>query len=141
MREELAQWVRDQRALARALGLTIEEWILALERASKRRTGLTAAVIGAATARKMGLGILAQLDGPKLYGRAKSLIDPEPPRPEHPVLREVIRRADELPTGGGAGRLKKAEPKDIKVPVRGEISIGESASVATPDAPGRGKKK
>jgi enoyl-CoA hydratase/carnithine racemase len=133
---ELQVWVEGQRNLARALGLSIEDWIRALEAASKRKTGLTAAVIGASMARGLGMTVLDALDPDQLLARAKELIDPEPPRVENPVLAEAIRRATELGSGGGAKRLK-AKMRDISTPQRGRGSLGKSASTATPDAPGR----
>jgi hypothetical protein len=138
---ELKVWAEAQKNLARALGLSIEDWMRALSDASKRKTGLTAAVIGASVARGLGMSVLDQLDAEALFERAQSLIDPEPPRVENPVLAEAIRRADEIGSGGGARRLKKAERPEISTPQRGRGSIGNSATASTPDAPGRGEEE
>jgi hypothetical protein len=137
----LAQWADNQRALARSLGLSIEEWMGALDQAAKRQTGVYAAVVGAAMARGLGLAVLEQLDQPELARRARALIDPKPPRTEHPLLAEAIRRADELGVrpGRGAGRLKRptAETSAPSTPARVTKPLGISAEEATPDAPGR----
>jgi len=137
---ELEAWVAAQKDLARALGLSIEDWIRALEDASKRKTGLTAAVIGASMARGLGMGVLDSLDPAALVARARTLIDPEPPRVDNPVIAEAIRRAGELPSGGGARRLKTTTRREVSTPQRGRGSIGKSASTATPDAPGTGAR-
>ncbi len=132
----LAQWAADQRALAQTLGLSLEDWLDALTAAAERRTGLTAAVIGAATSRGLGLGVLAEIDGPELAERARGLIDPRPPRVADPVLAEAIRRSDDLDAqeGRGAARLRRrAAPTTPEREVR---PLGPSASIATPDAPG-----
>lgn len=136
-------WAKDQRALARALGLSIEEWLLALEAAGQRTTGLTAAVIGAAMAKGLGLSVLDGLDGPGLAKAARGLIDPTPPRVENPVLKEAIRRADDVPSGRGAALLgsksrAKTEKAPVPTPRRGASSIGDSANFGTADAPGAG---
>lgn len=138
-------WARDQRALARALGLSIEEWLLALEAAGRRTTGLTAAVIGAAMARGLGLSVLDGLDGPALAQRGRTLIDPTPPRVENPVLKEAIRRAVDQPIGRGLALLSgDKKPKDkvekvrVPTPRRGTGSLGDSANFGTADAPGAG---
>lgn len=137
MSEALAKWAENQRALARALDLTIEEWLEILDAASHRTTGITAAAIGAAMARGMGMAVVRGLDTRALGQRAKKLIDPTPPRVKNPVLKEAVRRArdDGIETGAGAARLR-ARRESIRAPVRGEGSIGESVSVGTPDAPG-----
>jgi hypothetical protein len=129
---KLASWAADQRALARALGLSIAEWLSVLEAAAERKTGLTAAVIGAATAAGLGLDILDRLDGAELAKRARELIDPEPPKVESPILAEAIRRKDELEVQGkGASRLKgNASPPRVVGPDL------PSADTATSDAPG-----
>jgi len=140
-----AAWARDQRALARALGLSIEEWLLAIEAAGRRTTGLTAAVIGAAMARGLGLSVLDGLDGPALAQRGRALIDPTPPRVDNPVLKEAIRRAADQPIGRGLARLsgdkqlkEKAEKARVPTPRRGTGSLGDSANFGTADAPGAG---
>ncbi len=133
--QEQVAWAEAQRHLARALGLSIEEWVRALEAASNHKTGLTAAVIGASMARGLGMGVLDTLDPAALFARARALIDPDPPRVENPVLAEAIRRAGELGSGGGARRLR-AERSEVTTPRRGEGSLGKSASASTPDAPG-----
>ncbi len=134
--EALAKWAENQRALARALDLTIEEWLEILDAASHRTTGITAAAIGAAMARGMGMAIARGLDTRALGRRARKLIDPTPPRVKNPVLKEAVRRArDGIETGPGAARLR-ARRDSITTPVRGEGSIGDSVRVGTPDAPG-----
>src|SRR5262249_42322499 len=130
--EALRSWADNQRALARALGLTIEDWLIAIDGAAQRTTGLTAAVIGAAMARGLGRSVLAGLDGAKLGAGARELIDPRPPRVTSPLLKEAIRRADDLGVrpGAGASRLKRASPRtraEIPTPVRETKPIGESA--------------
>lgn len=107
----------------------------ALDRAASRSTGLTAAVVGAAMSQGLGLGVLADLDGPALARRARGLLDPTPPRAKNPVLREAIRRAGELPSGGGLDRLRQRRDA-VTTPRRGEGSLGDSAGHSTPDAPG-----
>lgn len=136
----LEQWAENQRALARALGLSVEEWLIVIEAASRRATGLLAAAVGAAVARGQGLGVLEGLDGPKLGDLARTLIDPNPPRAENPLLKEAIRRADDLglQAGAGARRLKAQKTRTpLPVPLRDARPLGESADVPTPDAPGR----
>lgn len=135
MASELEAWVHGQRGLARALGLSLEEWLRELEAAGGRKTGLTAAVIGAAMARGLGMSVLDGLDAPALVQRAKALIDPEPPRVDNPVLKEAIRRAGELGSGKGLARLK-ATRREVSTPRRGAGSLGDSARTRTPDAPG-----
>ncbi|MFO0724655.1 MAG: hypothetical protein U1E65_12810 [Myxococcota bacterium] len=131
--ERAAAWGQDQRALAKALGLTIEEWLAALEQASQSGAGLTAAVVGAAMAGGLGLGVLDKLDAPKLLVRARALIDPRPPKVESPILAEAIRRADEQkPQGAGARLLRKKEER----PQRTEQALLPSDATSTPDAPG-----
>ena len=132
-----AKWAADQRALARALGLTIEQWCADLAAAGARRTGLTAAVVGAAMAKGLGLGVLAKLDGPALAERAAALIDPAPPQVADPIIAEAIRRADELDAsaGKGASRLRR-RPSSVETPQRQARPIGSSATGATADAPG-----
>ena len=135
----LVAWAEDQRALARALGLSIEEWLAELDGAAERKTGLTAAVVGAAVSQGLGLEVLDSLDGPSLAARARALIDPRPPRVESPILAEAIRRADELGAGSGAGarRLKQSRTRaDVPVPDREARPIGPSADQGTADAPG-----
>jgi hypothetical protein len=138
--EALATWADNQRALARTLGLSIEEWLAMLEAASKRSMSLTAAVIGAAKAKGLGMSVLSGLDGPALGARARALIDPRPPRVENPLLKEAIRRAGELGAeGAGARRLKRPKRKDsLPTPERETKPLGQSAGVAAPDAPGEG---
>ncbi|MCC7386676.1 MAG: hypothetical protein IT384_32865 [Deltaproteobacteria bacterium] len=127
----LQSWAAAQRSLARTLGLSIEEWLGELDSAGERKTGLTAAVVGAAMAAGLGLGVLDRLNGSALAARARSLIDPLPPQVESPVLAEAIRRADELDLAAGKGRrlLRGAggEARTRELP---------SASQATSDAPG-----
>lgn len=132
-----ARWAKTQRDLARALGLSLEDWMDALDAASNRKTGLTAAVVGAAMSRGLGMGVLAELDGPAIARRARALLDPTPPRAKNPVLREAIRRAGELSEGGGLERLRQRR-EAVTTPRRGEGSLGESAPTGTPDAPGEG---
>jgi len=129
------QWVEDQRELARALGVSLEDWLAALDRAGERKTGLTAAVVGAAVSAGLGIGVIAELDGPALSRRARALLDPAPPRAKNPVLREAIRRAGELSEGGGLERLRQRR-EAVKAPRRAEGSLADSVRVATPDAPG-----
>lgn len=139
--EALRAWADNQRELARALGLSIEDWLGAIDAASKRTTGLTAAVVGAAMARGLGMSVLDGLDGAALGARAKELIDPRPPRVTSPLLKEAIRRAGDLGVkpGGGASRLKRkaASREVLPTPVRETRPLGESSDEATPDAPGR----
>jgi hypothetical protein len=144
--DRLAQWAENQRALARALGLTIEDWMKALDAAGARQTGVYAAVVGAAMARGLGLSIIEGLSGVEIARAARQLIDPKPPRVSSPLLAEAIRRAGELGVGAekGAGRLrrKKVErPEPLPTPVRETKPLGESSEEATPDAPGRAKGK
>lgn len=134
--DALATWGAEQRALARALGLSIEEWLAELEAAGARTTGLTAAVVGAAMTQGLGLGILDRLDAAALVAQARHLVDPTPPRVESPVLAEAIRRADELPAGQGAARLKRKSKAAPPRPDRVEAAPLPSATTATPDAPG-----
>ena len=130
------RWAEDQRAMARALGLSLEQWLKTLDRASRRQTGLTAAVIGAAMAKGHGMGVLADLDGPALAQRARRLIDPAPPRAKNPILREAIRRASDLPEGEGLDRLRQRR-EEIRTPHRAEDVIpSASAGTGTADAPG-----
>jgi hypothetical protein len=144
-RESLAQWAENQRAVARALGLTIEDWMNALDAAGKRRTGVYAASVGAAMARKLSLAVLEGFDAVALATNARTLIDPRPPRVSSPLLAEAIRRADELGARpGGASRLKKKsiERRDpLPTPMRETKPIGDSAAEGTPDAPGKRRKK
>lgn len=137
--EAIARWVENQRALARALGLTIEEWLDALERAGRRSAGLTAAVVGAAMGQGLGLDVLQGLDGAALAVRARALIDPAPPRVENPLLREAIRRAAELGArpGTGARRLRAPGRRvELPTPAREARALGRSSDEATPDAAG-----
>jgi hypothetical protein len=146
--EALQQWADNQRALARALGLTIEDWLLVLDAAGGRSTGLTAAVVGAAMAKGLGMSVLDGLDGKHLAALARELIDPRPPRVESPLLKEAIRRADELGVSEGAGarRLRARRQSDAPIatlrdkalptPTRESKGIGGSADFATPDSPG-----
>ena len=131
--EALRQWAEDQRALARALGLSLDDWLAALDAAGRNRAGLTAAVIGASMARKRGIPNLGAVNGPELATRARALIDPEPPRTEHPVLAEAIRRSQDLQTGEGARRLGRSV---VARPDRVGPSTAPSAAEATADAPG-----
>jgi hypothetical protein len=135
-------WAENQRALARALGLSIEEWLGELDRAAQRKTGLLAAAVGAATAQKLGLSVLDQLDGAALAARARALIDPTPPKVDNPLLREAIRRAGEggPSEGGGASRLKKSR-EPLPTPPRTTASLGPSSGEATPDAPGADREE
>jgi hypothetical protein len=138
---EAEAWAVSQRALARALGLSIEDWLDQLRRAGTRKTALTAAVVGAAMGRGLGLGILEGLDGTSLAERACTLIDPTPPRVTSPILREAIRRSEEIgaSVGRGASRLKPRERVVVPTPSR-TVSVdelGPSSTEGTPDAPGR----
>ncbi len=108
----------------------------ALDEAGGRHTGLTAAVIGAAMAKKMGLSVLQGLQGDALAKKARHLIDPRPPRVSNPLLKEAVRRASEITAGKGAFRLKRKKRAPVDTPMRGTESIGDSARAATPDAPG-----
>lgn len=135
--DALATWGAEQRALARALGLSIEVWMDELDAATQRSTGLTAAVVGAAMAQGLGLSILSRLDPAALGQRARALVDPNPPRVDSPVLAEAIRRADELPAGAGAARLKRSRTRvEPPRPDRVDAAPLPSAGEATPDAPG-----
>lgn len=134
--DALATWGAEQRALARALGLSIEEWLAELEAAGARTTGLTAAVVGAAMTQGLGLGILDRLDAAELVAEARRWVDPTPPRVESPILAEAIRRADELPVGQGAARLKRRSKAEPPRPERVETAPLPSSTTATPDAPG-----
>ena len=135
----LQKWAHDQKALAKTLGLSISEWLDQLDRASVQKTGLTAAVVGAAVASGLGLSVLDQLDGDALAQSARALIDPEPPRVHDPVLAEAIRRNEQYAEGKGAARLKRRikKPEPIPTPQRSVRPLGESAAEATPDAPGK----
>lgn len=134
---KLAAWASDQRALARVLGLSIEDWLAALGVAGERRTGLQAAVVGAAVAEGLGLGVLAKLDPPALVAMAKTLIDPTPPKVDDPVLAEAIRRGEiDAALGKGAARLRRRDDEEASAPDRDVRPIGPSASTATADAPG-----
>jgi transcriptional regulator with XRE-family HTH domain len=135
----LEAWAAEQRALARALNLSLDEWLAELEAAAERRTGLTAAVVGAAVAHGLGLSVLERLHPEKLLDEARRLIDPRPPKAQSPVLREAIRRAEELGASQGQGRsrLKRREPKSQTTPERrSEIQGARSARARTADAPG-----
>ena len=149
--DALATWGAEQRALARALGLSIEEWLAELEAAGARTTGLTAAVVGAAMTQGLGLGILDRLDAAELVAEARRWVDPTPPRVDSPILAEArmrqggafdpilaeaIRRADELPVGQGAARLKRRSKAEPPRPERVETAPLPSSTTATPDAPG-----
>jgi hypothetical protein len=136
--EARAQWASNQRALARALGISLEDWMGALDAAAARSTGLTAAVVGAAMAKGLGLSVLEGLDGVRLAALARELIDPRPPRVTSPLLKEAIRRADDLGgPRGGARLLKRAAQREaIPTPQRDAKPLGSSVDVATPDAPG-----
>jgi len=131
--EALAAWAQQQRALARSLNVSLEVWMDELDAAAVRTTGLTGAVLGAAMANGLGMAVLDRLDGPKLAAEARTLVDPNPPRVASPVLAEAIRRADEIPAGAGARRLKRSAPDR---PDRVEAEPLPSANAATPDAPG-----
>lgn len=154
-REEIAQWAENQRALARALGLTIDDWMRALDAAGARRTGVYAASVGAAMARKLSLAALEGFDSVALASRARGVIDPKPPRVSSPLLAEAIRRADELgagPVRSGASRLKRKSAASaaaaserataLPTPARDTKPLSEWASAddATPDAPGAAAK-
>ncbi len=130
-----ARWTETQRGLARALGVSLEDWLNALGQAGHRSTGLTAAVIGAAVSQGLGMGVLADLDGPALAARAQALLDPTPPRAQNPVLREAIRRAGDLSKGAGLERLKQKR-EALQAPRRAPGSLAGSATNATADAPG-----
>ena len=132
----IGSWVQDQKALARALGLSIDDWIRQLEQAAERKTELTAAIIGAATSRGLGLGVISRVNGEGLAVKARELLDPEPPQVTDPVLAEAIRRADEMniKPGSGASRLKRRRAPEI--PARPVGPERESATEATADAPG-----
>lgn len=134
--DALATWGAEQRALARALGLSIEEWLAELEAAGARTTGLTAAVVGAAMTQGLGLGILDRLDAAELVAEARRWVDPTPPRVDSPILAEAIRRADELPVGQGAARLKRRSKAEPSRPERVETAPLPSSTTSTPDAPG-----
>jgi|GEM_PF-2335447 len=131
------RWIETQRDLARALGVSVEDWLGALQSAGNRSTGLTAAVIGAAVSQGLGMGVLAELHGPELAQRARALVDPNPPRTQNPVLREAIRRAGELAEGGGLERLK-AKREGLSTPRRAPGSLAHSDARPTADAPGEG---
>lgn len=103
-----------------------------LRAAGERTAGLTAAVIGAAVSRGASLSILDGLDGVALAERAALLVDPAPPRVEHPAIAEAIRRADELPRGSGRERLSRKLPR----PERDETEPAPSAPEPSADAPG-----
>lgn len=132
-----ARWAETQRDLARALGVSLEDWLGALDRAGRGGTGLTAAVIGAAVSQGLGLSVLGALDPTQLASRARALLDPTPPRAENLVLREAIRRAGELPEGGGLQRLK-ARRDGLTTPRRAPGSLAGSDARPTADAPGEG---
>ncbi len=144
MSDPLQEWAASQRRLARALGLSLDDWMQALDDAGARTTGLTAAAIGAAMARGLGMSVLDGLDGPALAARARLVLDPRPPRVVNPILKEAIRRAEALapePVGAeaasvGAGRLRERRAA-VVTPRRAEAPIGDSAAEATADAPGR----
>lgn len=132
-------WAAEQRALARALDLSLEEWLAQLAAASERRTGLTAAVVGAAMAEGLGLSVLERLAPEALLDRARRLIDPRPLKTESPVLREAIRRADELSRAEGQGRsrLRKRKSEPVATPTRrSSLEAAPSATTRTADAPG-----
>ncbi len=133
MSETLEQWARDQRALASALGLSVDRWLVVLEAAGANRAGVTAAVIGASMARRLGMPNLAEVDGPALVETARALLDPEPPRVRHPVVAEAIRRADGWEPGRGARRLTRTPAAR---PDRAAPSDAPSSTQATADAPG-----
>ena len=89
--------------------------------------------------RGAGLGVLDQLDGPDLAERARALIDPAPPDVDSPVLKEAIRRADELDIEGrGAARLrsKRRRRSSLPTPQRNPGADMSSSAEATADAPG-----
>ncbi|MEE2902946.1 MAG: hypothetical protein VYC39_11480 [Myxococcota bacterium] len=132
----VTSWVRDQKSLARALGLSIEDWIRQLEQASERRTELTAAVIGAATSKGLGLGVISRVNGERLAHTARGLLDPEPPQVTDPVLAEAIRRADEMSTKQGLGASRLKRKREHQTPSRSVGPERESATEATADAPG-----
>ena len=75
----LRKWAEAQRDLARALGLSLDDWLTALDAAGRNRAGLTAAVIGASVARGRGIPKLNEVDGPALATFARELIDPASP--------------------------------------------------------------
>ena len=129
MDDALGRWANQQRDLARALGLSLEAWLAALDAAGRNRAGVTAAVIGASMAQGRGLPRLSDVDGPALARQARALIDPEPPRARHPVVAEAIRRSAQLQSGQGARRLGR--------PDRAAPSDAPSSARATADAPGR----
>ena len=133
-----AAWASSQRALARALGLTIQEWSEELYAASERPSSLRAAVMGAAIAEGLGLGVLSELDEKALGLRARDLVDPLPPRVQDKVLAEAVRRSEELENhaGRGARRLRKRRGEDLPVPQSEVRPLGGSAVEATADAPG-----
>jgi hypothetical protein len=134
--EARKQWATDQRALARAVGLSIEDWLIALDAASARTSQLTAAVVGAAMAKGLGLSVLDGLDGQALASLARTLIDPRPPRVRSPLLKEAVRRAEELGTSRGGRLLKRPRRDPLPTPQRETRPVGESSDVATPDSPG-----
>lgn len=127
------RWVEEQRRLASALGLELSEWSERLEAAGGRRTELMAAVVGASAARKLGLAWVSGIDGEALAVRARALLgtDAAQPKLRHPVLAAAVAR-DALRAGAGASQLRaRVEP-----PKRGGGSLGPSAALGTPDAPG-----
>ena len=138
--ESFVSWAIDQRALARALGLSISDWMACLREAGDQKTGLTAAVVGAASARGMGLSVIGRVNGPALAERACGLLDPEPPRVSDPVLAEAIRRAQateiDAVEGRGAARLKAKRNPDPKTPMRETGPDRSSDQTPTADAPG-----
>ena len=114
--DELSRWVEEQYALAGALGLSIEDWVEALELASCRRTELLAAVVGAASAKKKGLGILRRVNSERLARRA----------------RELLLSDD----GSDISQMLVKTRSEVSSPRRGGKALGPSSGAATADAPG-----
>ncbi len=130
------QWAQNQKALARALGLSVAQWMWALEEAGERTTRLTAAAIGSGMAKGIGMRILDGLDGPKLTTLAKELIDERPVRAQHPLIREALRQGGPK-AGAGRGRaLLKRGAEGASPPSRAQEKPRPSAEEPTPDAPG-----
>lgn len=133
---EQARWVEEQKGVAEALCLDLDGWVSELEQAATRRTELMAAVVGAATAKKKGLGVIRGLDPRQLAARARALLVGSASQIQHPVLAEAVRRGGEIPRTG-RGRLSR-DHTQVGAPTRGESSLGPSSQATTSDAPGGG---
>lgn len=133
---ERARWIEQQRSLAEAMGLDLEAWVAELEAAAGRRTELLAAVIGAASARKKGLGIVRSVNGAELAAKARTWLLARRRTIEHPVLAEAVRRAGDIPRTGRSRFARRPERTPVRRPTRGAGSLGPSSSDLTPDAPG-----